>query len=156
MKKIAALILVFAAAASCKDDPKPSVEQLLTAPADGWVFDSVLTIDGTTGQTKDLVRDPTIFIPCNLDDAIVFSADGTFKVPANIKCKPTDADIADSGTWALSDDKTHLVVTSSARVTPILELEALSVTETKITGETSHIGVIAVPAIVTLRKKGTF
>jgi hypothetical protein len=156
MKKIAALILLVVAIGSCKDDPKPSVEQLLTDPVDGWVFDSVITIDGVTGQTKDLVRDPTIFIPCNLDDAIVFLADGTFKVPANIKCNPTDADIADSGTWVLSEDKTRLVVTSLARVTPILELESLTVTDTKITGETSYIGLIAVPAIVTLRKKGTF
>lgn len=154
MKKICALLLIIIAT-SCKDDT-PTIEEYLVAPADGWVFDSVITVDPFTMTTKDLVRDPTVFKPCTLDDALYFTADGKYTVRTNNKCDPSDPDVSDNGTWSLNDERTKLTVFSTDENKAILELEAFSINDTKFKGETSKVGDLAVAAIVTMRKNGTF
>jgi hypothetical protein len=142
-------------AASCKD-PEPSIQQLMTDPADGWVFHSVIAFNPSTGAQEDLVRNPDVFPECQLDNAIFFMTDGTFTIHNNNKCDPDDPEISDNGTWALSDDNSKLTMVSALSAGVLVELDALSVTETRIKGETSKLGDITTAAIVTFRKKGTF
>lgn len=154
MKKICALLLIVIVG-SCKDDDRPTFEEYLTGAVDGWVFESVITINPFTGVQEDLVRNPDIFPECTLDDGLIFTADGKYTVKTNIKCDPSDPEIDDSGTWTLNEGEARLVMTSTLTNKIILELSALSVDETRLEGEAKKIGDYPIAAIVTLKKKGT-
>lgn len=153
MKKICALLLLVAIFDSCKDDdPKLTVEQYLTAASNGWVFESIIAVNPTNGQTVDLVKDPDAFEQCELDDAIIFTADGKYTVATNTKCDPSDPATKDTGTWGLENNKTKIVVVS-ATDGPVVTLTNLSVDDTNIKGETTNFAGFPIAATITMKKK---
>jgi len=155
MKKIYALAMLVAVMFGCKDDdPKLTVEQYLTAPTNGWIFESIIiTIGGA--QINAITTPPFNEVydePCELDDATIFTADGKFTVANNTKCDPSEDAIYDSGTWTLNPDKTSLTITSTTDGV-LLVVTSLSVNGDNIKGNVTNYFDTGLDAAITLKKK---
>jgi hypothetical protein len=107
MKKILILFLVVVAA--CKDDPAPSIEDLLVRPANGWVRTSVIIAIPNTATDVDITTVPSLYPDCFKDDATVFLSDGTFRIESSVKCSTSEPSPLVGGTWSLSSDGKSLV-----------------------------------------------
>jgi len=156
MKKINALLLLVVIVAACKDDdPKLTVEQYLTAPTNGWVFETLMiTVPGSTLEVNAMTTPPFsegYDDACEKDDATIFATDGKYTVANNTKCEDTEGDPVDTGTWTLSSDKTSLTIDSNDDVA--FTVTKLAIDDTHISGEIDNFLGLGIHAKVTLARK---
>src|SRR4051812_31752135 len=98
MKKLFSIsMLLVAVLVGCKDDDvKLSAEQYLTAPANGWVFQSIMYKDPDNGLDTEVdIFATDLFEGCEKDDAYVFTSDGKFTIATNTKCNDDDDAVSD-------------------------------------------------------------
>ena len=128
MRRILVVILVIFAVTfyfSCKkketaspSPPPPTKEELLTGGSSkSWALTRYVLND------SDLTY---LFPPCRTDDIFLIKSDNSFlQLEGNSKCNPKDSSIYDWGYWALTTDKTKMIISShedSTSVSTILEL----------------------------------
>jgi hypothetical protein len=147
MKKVYLLSFVVVMMACSKDDPKPSLADILTTPAHGWVRTS--TIVTVAGVQSDVFNDPTFTPACDKDDAAVFLSDGTYQIVSTVKCNSFEPTILDAGTWSVSDNDTKLTITiaSSINTATIIEADETHV-KAKMTLTFSGVALAAVVTMV--------
>lgn len=154
MKRLLSLVAVVLVVA-CKDDPKPSTAEMLTAPASGWMQTSVLVTVPGSSVTVDVFNDPNFaddFPACSKDNTIVFKADGTYSVENNTKCNNAEPAQLETGTWALSADEKTITFTPVSGSVHTATL--LNISETELKAEvTLDVNGNPVKAMVTMKPK---
>jgi hypothetical protein len=155
MKKFLVAFLVLIVAACGEDDPKLSVEELLTKPSNGWIQTSVLvTIPGTTTKV-DVYSDPDyadVYLACDKDDAVVFKADGKYSVENSVKCDNTEPAQLETGTWKLSSDQKTVTFTPAGGDVYSASILEISETEMKV-DITLEFGSTPISATITMKPK---
>lgn len=128
------IMLIFIAACD-KDDDKTTKDYLIGKTC--WSFTKVESQNQDSTWTDVTSQ---LFDACYLDNCINFKSDGTFIIDEGAsKCKPTDPQTNNQGTWSLSPDEKELITIDQSQVTSTFHIESISATS--FVGTTEVLGV---------------